>query len=81
VDLLALGRCDSALAGAAQGPLPAVFLANYRAMRVATASGEVRPFDLRRDGTHFTDGAVVAALEPAALAAARGATVLAEVSG
>lgn len=81
VDLLALGRCDSALAGAAQGPLPAVFLANYRAMRVATASGEVRPFDLRRDGTHFTDGAVVAVLEPAALAAARGATVLAEVSG
>ena len=81
VDLIRSGRCDRVLTGATQGPLTAHMEASYRALRVLSPSGRVRPFDRRRDGFVFSDGAAVLLLESEASAAARGATTWGTVLG
>ena len=79
--LIATGRCDAVLAGATLGPVPDVIKASYENVRVRSRSGWERPFDERRDGFEFTEGAAVLLLERADQAAERGAPVRAVVEG
>lgn len=81
VALIRSGRCDRVLTGATQGPPTAHLEASYRALRVLSSSGFVRPFDRRRDGFVFGDGAAVLVLERASLAAARGARAWGAITG
>lgn len=80
-DLVASGRVDVAVAGGSQGPVTDVLLASYRNLRVLSPSGWVRPFDRRRDGFVFAEGAAALVLEPLDAAQARGARMYAEVLG
>lgn len=80
-DLIRQGRCDRVITGATQGPLTAHMEASYRALRVLSPSGRVRPFDRRRDGFVFSDGAAVLLLEAEEVARARGAPVWGTVLG
>jgi len=81
VDLIRRGTCDAVITGGTQAPLTAHMEASYRALRVLSPSGRVRPFDRRRDGFVFADGAAVLLLEAADTAAARGAPVWGRVLG
>lgn len=80
-DLVASGRVDTAVAGGTQGAISPVLMASYRNLRVLSPTGWVRPFDERRDGFVFAEGAAVLVLEPLDAARARGARVYAEVLG
>jgi 3-oxoacyl-[acyl-carrier-protein] synthase II len=80
-DLVASGRAEVAVAGGTQGRITEVLMAAYRNMRVLSPSGWVRPFDRRRDGFVFAEGAAVLVLEPLEAAVARGARIYAEVLG
>lgn len=80
-DLVASGRVDVAVAGGTQGRITPVLMAAYRNMRVLSPSGWVRPFDRRRDGFAFAEGAASLVLEPLDAARARGARIYAEVLG
>jgi 3-oxoacyl-[acyl-carrier-protein] synthase II len=80
-DLIRFGRCDVAVAGGTQGRITDLLMASYRNLRVLSTSGWVRPFDRRRDGFVFAEGAAALLLEPLDAAVARGARVYAEVLG
>ncbi len=80
-DLIRSGRCDLVVAGGAQGRITPVLMAAYRNLRVLSPTGWVRPFDRRRDGFAFAEGAAALVLEPLDAARARGARVYAEVLG
>ena len=80
-ELVASGRVDVAVAGGTQGRVSPVLMASYRNLRVLSPSGWVRPFDRRRDGFVFAEGAAMLLLEPLAAAQARGARAYAEVLG
>lgn len=79
--LVAQGTCDAVFAGATFGPITDVLRASYENLRVVSRSGVVRPFDARRDGFTFADGAAVLLLEDLEHARGRGARILAEVAG
>ncbi|MEZ5134717.1 MAG: beta-ketoacyl synthase N-terminal-like domain-containing protein [Acidimicrobiales bacterium] len=70
--LIATGRCDAVVAGATLGPVPDVIKASYENVRVRSRSGWERPFDVRRDGFEFCEGAAVVLLERRSHAEARG---------
>jgi 3-oxoacyl-[acyl-carrier-protein] synthase II len=79
--LIMAGNCDAVLAGATLGPVPDVIVASYENLRVRSRSGWVRPFDKRRDGFEFAEGAAVLLVEEAEQATARGAHIYAEIAG
>ncbi|MCX7620802.1 MAG: beta-ketoacyl-[acyl-carrier-protein] synthase family protein [Acidimicrobiales bacterium] len=79
--LIMAGTCDAVLAGATLGPVPDVIVASYENLRVRSPSRWVRPFDERRDGFEFAEGAAVLLLEEASQATARRARVYAEIAG
>lgn len=79
--LIAHGEADVVLAGGAEGPISESITAAYVNLRAASPSGWERPFDRRRDGFVYSEGAAVLVLEEWDAAAARGATVLGEVAG
>ncbi|OLF17852.1 3-oxoacyl-ACP synthase [Actinophytocola xanthii] len=85
-DLLRAGRCDIVLAGGAEAGLSRPIVAGFT--RMGALSGRVddparasRPFDRDRDGFVAAEGAGVLVLERPEHARARGARVLARVSG
>lgn len=78
-DLIAAGRADRVVAGAAEELAEAVF-ALFTGLR-ALAPDVVRPFDARRRGILPSEGAAALVLEAAGAARARGARVLARVAG
>jgi 3-oxoacyl-[acyl-carrier-protein] synthase II len=78
---VASGRCDVAIAGGAEACLTMTNLAGFTNMRALSPTGLSRPFDVDRDGFCASEGAGVLILEEASHAAARGATVYAEVAG
>lgn len=80
-DLIRSGRCDVVVAGGSQGRITPVLMAAYRNLRVLSPTGWVRPFDRRRDGFAFAEGAAALVLEPLDAALARGARIYAEVLG
>lgn len=80
-DLIAAGRCDVVLAGATQGPMTPSIVASYDNLHVLARDGWSRPFDRRRSGFVFAEGAAVLVLESAEHARQRGARPLAELVG
>ncbi|ARQ68544.1 beta-ketoacyl-[acyl-carrier-protein] synthase family protein [Streptomyces marincola] len=86
LDLLALDRCDIAVAGGAEAPLTPFYLAGYDRMRALSRrfddpAGALRPFDAGRDGFVLGEGAGMVVLERERDARARGARPRALVAG
>jgi len=78
---IAEGRCDAALAGAAESSLHSLYQAAFRQLGVLSPMGRTRPFDRRRDGFVMGEGAAVFLLESAERARDRGARVYGTLLG
>ena len=78
-DWIRLGRCDIAVAGGFDG-LGISTLAGLSILRTISPD-EIRPFDARRNGTIFGEGAAMVVLESEASMRARGATPIAQFLG
>jgi 3-oxoacyl-[acyl-carrier-protein] synthase II len=79
--LVASGRCDVAIGGAAEAGMTKVGIAAFTNMTALSTSGDSRPFDIRRDGFVITEGAGTLVLEAWDHAVARGARIHAELCG
>jgi len=79
--LVASGRCDVAIGGAAEAGMTGVGIAAFSNMTALSTSGISRPFDIRRDGFVMTEGAGALVLESWDRAVARGAHIYGELSG
>ena len=84
--MLRRGEAEVALAGAADSMLNPLGLGGFSLLRVLSAENDCpqtacRPFDVTRQGTVLGEGAAFLVLETLEHAAARGATVYAEVIG
>jgi len=79
--LVASGRCDVAIGGAAEAGMTGVGIAAFANMTALSTSGISRPFDLRRDGFVITEGAGALVLEEWDRAVARGARIHGELMG
>lgn len=77
--LIRTGRAERVLAGGYDALCQLVF-AGFDSLQ-ALSTGLPRPFDARRDGLALGEGAGVMAMESLASAEARGAVVLAEITG
>ena len=78
-DWIRLGRCDIAIAGGFDG-LGLSTLAGLSILRTISPD-EIRPFDARRNGTIFGEGAAMVVLESETSMRARAATPIAEFLG
>ncbi len=79
--LVASGRCDVAIGGAAEAGMTGVGIAAFSNMTALSTSGNSRPFDIRRDGFVITEGAGALVLEDWDHAVARGAHIYGELAG
>ncbi len=79
--LVASGRCDVAIGGAAEAGMTPVAMAAFGNMTALSTSGWSRPFDIRRDGFVMTEGAGALVLEAWEHAEARGAHIYGEIAG
>jgi 3-oxoacyl-[acyl-carrier-protein] synthase II len=79
--LLRGGAADVIVNGGAEAAITPLSLAGFNALEAMSPTGQSRPFDARRDGFVMGEGAGVLVLETAEHAAARGATVLARLTG
>ncbi len=79
--LVASGRCDVAIGGAAEAGMTGVGMAAFANMTALSTSGVSRPFDARRDGFVITEGAGALVLEAWDHAVARGARIYGELAG
>jgi len=79
--LVASGRCDVAVGGAAEAGMTDVGIAAFANMTALSTTGNSRPFDIRRDGFVMTEGAGALVLEDWDRAVARGAHIYGELSG
>ncbi|QTE28448.1 beta-ketoacyl-[acyl-carrier-protein] synthase family protein [Pengzhenrongella sicca] len=80
------GRADVVIAGGTEAAVHPMPISSFAAMKALSTrnddpAGASRPYDVTRDGFVLGEGAGIVILESAAHAAARGATVLAHVSG
>jgi 3-oxoacyl-[acyl-carrier-protein] synthase II len=80
-DLIRSGRADALLAGGADELCFETLLGFARTGRLCGEGERPLPFDPRRSGFALAEGVALVMLEEAESAAARGAAVLAEVSG
>ncbi|GLS32301.1 3-oxoacyl-[acyl-carrier-protein] synthase NodE [Mesorhizobium albiziae] len=80
VDQIRLGRADVMLAGGSEAPLIWGVLKAWESIRVLSPD-TCRPFSADRQGLVLGEGASMAVLESYEHAAARGATMLAEIAG
>ena len=78
-DWIRLGRCEIAIAGGFDG-LGISTLAGLSILRTISPD-EIRPFDARRNGTIFGEGAAMVVLESESSMRARGATPIAQFMG
>lgn len=79
--LVASGRVKVAIAGGAEAVMTPIAEAGFTNMTALSSSGMSRPFDVARDGFVMGEGAGALVLEEFEHAVARGATILAEISG
>jgi len=79
--LVASGRCDAVLVGGSESCQTGVMNNGFLNMKAVSSCGISRPFDVDRDGFCSAEAGGVLVLEEATAAAARGATVYAEVAG
>ncbi len=79
--LIATGRCDVVLAGAAEAPLTETGIVGFTNMTALSTSGVSKPFDATRDGFVIAEGGAVLVLEDWDRAVARGARIYAELAG
>ena len=79
--LVASGRCDVAVGGAAEAGMTPVGIAAFANMTALSTSGHSRPFDVRRDGFVMTEGAGALVFEDWDRAVARGARIYGELAG
>ncbi|HVC67791.1 MAG TPA: beta-ketoacyl-ACP synthase II [Acidimicrobiales bacterium] len=79
--LVASGRCDVAVGGAAEAGMTGVGIAAFSNMTALSTSGHSRPFDVRRDGFVMTEGAGALVFEDWDRAVARGARIHGELAG
>jgi 3-oxoacyl-[acyl-carrier-protein] synthase II len=79
--MIQYGDADAVVCGGAEATLTEFGYACFNAMQALSPTGMSRPFDARRDGFVMGEGAGMLVLEEADAAAARGATILAEVAG
>ena len=78
---IAWGYADAAIAGGAEGALRPPTIEGFAAMRALSPSDVARPFDVDRDGFVAGEGAGILVLEERDAAIARGANIIAEISG
>jgi len=79
--LIATGRCDVVVAGAAEAPLTETGIVGFTNMTALSKSGVSKPFDATRDGFVIAEGGAVLILEEWDRAVARGARIYGEVAG
>lgn len=79
--LVASGRVDVAVTGGAEAVITPVAIAGFANMTALSSSGVSRPFDQERDGFVMGEGAGILVIESLEHAEARGATILAEITG
>jgi 3-oxoacyl-[acyl-carrier-protein] synthase II len=72
---------DLAVVGGTESMFSDAYAEAFARRGFVTSSGEVRPFDCRRDGWSLAEASTVLILERAESAARRGATVLGEIVG
>jgi 3-oxoacyl-(acyl-carrier-protein) synthase len=75
------GRCDVVVAGAVERPLEPLVQAGYGQLGAMSRSGQMRPYDIARDGFVPNAGMGFLVLEDAERARARGAEVHAYLAG
>jgi 3-oxoacyl-[acyl-carrier-protein] synthase II len=85
-EILRRGEADVMLAGGSEAPIARMVVAGFNAMGALSTRNDdppaaSRPFDAERDGFVLGEGGAVLVMETAEHAAARGATVLARLSG
>jgi len=79
--LVASGRCDVVIGGAAEAGMTIVGTAAFANMTALSTTGRSMPFDVRRDGFVMTEGAGALVLEEWDRAVARGAHIYGELAG
>jgi 3-oxoacyl-[acyl-carrier-protein] synthase II len=79
--LIATGRCDVVVAGAAEAPLTETGVVGFNNMTALSSSGVSKPFDATRDGFVIAEGGAVLILEEWDRAVARGARIYGELAG
>ena len=79
--LVASGRCDVAVGGAAEAGMTNVGIAAFANMTALSTTGRSMPFDVRRDGFVMTEGAGALVFEDWDRAVARGARIYGELAG
>lgn len=75
------GYADAAVVGGAEAGARKASREGFKSARALSPSGYARPFDVDRDGFVMGEGAAILILEEAEMAAARGATPIAEIFG
>ena len=85
-DLIRYGRAKAMFAGGSEATVSTVGIATFGAMHALSTRNDEpekasRPFDKERDGFVLAEGAAVLLLEELEFARARGANILAEVTG
>ncbi|MFN3651786.1 MAG: beta-ketoacyl-[acyl-carrier-protein] synthase family protein [Armatimonadota bacterium] len=80
-DLIRLGRCEVAAAGAAEAPCEEISARVFLAGEALSPSGESLPFHRRRNGFVLAEGGAVLMLEELEHAKRRGARIYAELAG
>lgn len=75
------GYADAALAGGAEAAVRRPTEAGFISAKALSPSGVARPFSVDRDGFVLGEGAAILVLEELEAARARGASILAEITG